>query len=490
MSTLPAPRSPNPESLAWRQSIEVLLRNTETLARAGYVHSINGSVVRARGVGAAVGELCELRIRVRGNAQAIKQDNMQANAQANTQASTQASTQIVGHAEVIGVQGADLILSSLVPTFSLSSKVQVIPLSRRLTVPAADSLLGRVLDGYGQAIDDLGPLGKVSTVPIDKAPPPAMQRQTITQPLITGIRAIDGLMTCGQGQRIAIFSPAGAGKSSLIGALARQCQADAVVVALVGERGREVGEFVREQLGAVGMRRAVVLASSSDRPAIERVKCAQAATAIAEQFRSQGKHVLLLVDSITRFARAQRELTLALGETATRDDLPSSALASLAPLIERAGTGTKGAISAFYTVLTEDDQAHDSIAEEVRSIVDGHIVLSRAMAEAGHYPAIDVSRSISRVMQRLVSPRHAELAQLLRSLLNKLESIELLIQVGEYRPGTDPLADRAVNLRLGIEGFLRQGFSATLSEALQDVPKRPGLDLIGIQAALEKLLSP
>ena len=315
-----------------------------------------------------------------------------------------------------------------------------------------------------------------------------MRRQPVTQVLMTGIRAIDGLMSCGQGQRIAVFSPAGAGKSSLIGALARQCQADAIVVALVGERGREVGDFVREQMGAVGMRRAVVLAASSDRPPIERVKCAQAATAIAEQFRSQGKHVLLLLDSITRFARAHRELALAQGGTPDSDDIPYSALASLAPLIERAGTATKGAISAFYTVLTEDDRAHDPIAEEVRSIVDGHFVLSRALADAGHFPAIDVLRSISRVMPRLVSPRHAELAQLLRTLLTKLESIELLIQVGEYRPGTDPVADRAIKLRPAVELFLRQRLFATQADANQAVARLADADLIGIQAALEKLL--
>lgn len=459
-----AQRPPNSGLSEWRLSIDSLLRVTETFSRVGYVHSINGAALRARGVVAAVGELCELRI------------------------GSPANTCVLGQAQVIGVQGPDLLLTSLIPTFSMSSRVQVVPLNQRLMVPIGDGLLGRVLNGYGQPIDDAGPISRARYTAIEAASPPAMKRQLITRPLLTGVRAIDALSSCGQGQRLAIFSPAGAGKSSLIGALARQCRADVVVLALVGERGREVGDFVREELGPVGMQRTVVLASSSDKSVVERIVCAQAATSIAEHFRAQGKHVLLLVDSITRLARAQRELALACGEPLAGDGFPPSVLAVLAPLVERAGTHAEGAISAFYTVLTENDRGDDPIAEEVRSIVDGHIVLSRALADVGHFPAIDTARSISRIMPRLVSPRHMQLAQQLRALLAKLDSIELLIQVGEYRAGSDAVADRAIALRPAIERFLRQQFSAMPSDAIAPASAFSSVDLTAIQAALEQLL--
>lgn len=452
----------------WRRALDEALTATDTFSSVGHIDSVSGSILRARGVTAAIGELCELRD-VRAGV-----------------------TRPLGLAEVIGLQGADLLLTSLTPTVSLSRRAQVVALNRRLSVPTGDALLGRVLDGFGQPIDDAGPLFASASTAVDAAPPQAMRRQAVSKPVVTGIRAIDGLLTCGQGQRVAIFSPAGAGKSSLLGALARGCQADVIVLALVGERGREVGDFVREQLGPTGMKRTVVLAATSDRPAIERIKCAQVATAIAEQFRSQGKHVLLLVDSITRLARAQREIALALGEPPARDGFPPSVFGMLAPILERAGQSEQGAMTAFYTVLTDDDRGHDPIAEEVRSIVDGHIVLSRELAGVGHFPAIDVLRSVSRVMPRVAAQRHQALAQQLRAMLAKLDEIALLLQVGDYQAGSDPLADRAIALRGAIERFLRQatdpsGATSGALPAATAIGTSAAGDMLPIQHALERL---
>ncbi len=483
----------------WQRSIDQALRRLDPLSHTGHVYSACGELIRVRGLSAAIGELCELRLTVDG------------------------VTSSLGLTEVIALQGPDLLMSGLTPISNLSSRVQVIALQRRLTVPVGEHLLGRVLDGLGAPIDDGDPLidegdalideGPASLKrrstgrdprayrPTQSAPPSAMRRQPITRPLITGIRAIDGLLSCGQGQRIAIFSPSGTGKSSLIAALARQCRADVIVLALVGERGREVGDFVREQLGASCMQRCVVFASTSDRPALERIKCAQTATTVAEQFRSQGKHVLLLVDSITRLARAQRELALFQGESAANDGFPPSVYATLPALLERSGQSEAGAISAFYTVLTEDDDGRDRLAEEVRSIVDGHIVLTRTLADDGHFPAIDVLRSVSRLMPKLVSQRHAELAQQLRAMIAKLASIELLVQVGEYRSGSDALADRALSMRSAIENFLRQPSlieTAALNTRTSDSGKLAGpaeraeseeINLRSILSMLERLLS-
>ncbi len=485
-----------PDLQGWQRCVDEALRLTNPLTEAGHIYSVTGGLIRARGVNAAIGELCEL---------------------CQTQSGVRRS---LGLAEVVGLQGPDLLLSGLAPLPPLANTVQVIALNRRLTVPAGDDVLGRVLDGYGRPIDDVGTVHEAGTVHnartthgvgtigdapdwnLDRQPPAALSRQTITRPLLTGIRAIDALLSCGQGQRLAIFSPAGTGKSSLIAALVRQCKADVVVLALVGERGREVGDFVRDHLGEAMRQRCVVLASTSDRPALERIKCAQTATAIAEQFCAQGKHVLLLVDSITRLVRAQRELALNMGEASVSDALAPAVLTTLPALFERAGPARRGAISAFYAVLTEDDRGRDPIAEEVRSLVDGHIVLTRALADAGHFPAIDILRSVSRVMPRIVSARHAELALQLRALIAKLASIELLVQVGEYQPGSDPLADRALALRAAIDAFLRQPIfgnhevsdTRVFASVPVSVPASASViadaDLGATQSAMERLLHP
>jgi ATP synthase in type III secretion protein N len=293
-------------------------------------------------------------------------------------------------------------------------------------------------------------------VPVYREPPNALARPLIDAALPTGVRAIDALLTVGRGQRLGVFAVAGAGKSTLLGMLARGARCDVTVVALIGERGREVQEFLTDNLGAEGLARAVVVVATSDRPALERARAAQTATAIAEHFRDQGKSVLLVMDSVTRYARALRDVGLAVGEMPARHGFPPSVFAELPRLFERAGTAPTGSITAFYTVLMEDEDSGGPIEEEVRSILDGHIVLSRKLASASHYPAIDSLKSISRVMSRLADPRHADAARQMRRLLAKYEEIELLIQLGEYKAGGDAEADAAVQRLADMRSLLRQ----------------------------------
>jgi len=292
--------------------------------------------------------------------------------------------------------------------------------------------------------------------PVYASPPAPMTRRPISTPLHTGVRAIDGLLTCGEGQRVGIFAAAGGGKSTLLGMLARNTDADVVVIALIGERGREVREFIERELGTNGMGNAVVVCATSDRPAMERVKASFVATAVAEYFRDQGKRVLLLVDSVTRLARAQREIGLAVGEPPARRGFPPSVFNILPRLMERAGTNEKGSITAFYTVLVEGDDMNEPVADEVRSVLDGHIVLSRKLGIANHYPAIDILASVSRVMNAIVPAEHLDCAGRFRELLSKHQEIELLVRIGEYKEGTDRLADKAIKRIAEMNRFLRQ----------------------------------
>jgi len=291
-----------------------------------------------------------------------------------------------------------------------------------------------------------------------------MARPPIDQPFGTGVRALDTLLSVGVGQRLGIFAAAGGGKSTLLGMLARHAAADVNVIVLVGERGREVREFIDDCLGEDGLRRSVLVVATSDRPALERCRAADVGTAVAEYFRDQGLHVLLMMDSVTRYARALRDVALAVGEPPARRGFPPSVLSRLPQLFERTGRDGHGAITAFYTVLVEDEDAGaDPIAEEVRSILDGHIVLSRKLGSAGHYPAIDVLASVSRVMSRIATATHRSAAQRLRQLLAKYQDIELLLQIGEYKSGTDPEADAAIRLMPGIQRLLRQSPQESVS---------------------------
>ncbi|MBM2883564.1 FliI/YscN family ATPase [Chromobacterium phragmitis] len=357
-------------------------------------------------------------------------------------------------AEVVAVIGEEALLSPYREPVGLCSGMLVRPSGRRADIGVGDAMLGRVVDALGRPIDGLPAPPASCRREIDSDPPDPMQRSVIDTALPMGVRAIDAALTVGVGQRLGIFAPAGCGKSTLLGMLAAGSDADVVVLALIGERGREVREFLEHVLSAEARQRSVVVVATSDRPALERLKAAATATAIAEHSRDQGKNVLLLVDSLTRYARAVREIALAAGEPIVAGGYPPSLYARLPRLLERAGPAARGSITAFYTVLM-DDKA-DALAEEVRSLLDGHIVLSRKLAEANHYPAIDLLASVSRVMHQVAAPAHREAAARLRQLLSAWQEIELLVRVGEYRPGQDADADDAMARRPRINQLLRQ----------------------------------
>ena len=403
---------------------------SRTRVTSGRVERITGSMIEGRLEGVSVGELCRLR--------------------------DPRGTEI--DAEIVGVGEGRALLTPIGSVDGLSSRAEIIPTHRRLSVAVGHGLLGRVLDGLGRPIDDpASPIVAEAIIPLDRAPPGPLERPAVERVLPLGTRAIDAMMTCAEGQRIGIFGPAGAGKSSLVARIVRSADADVFVVALVGERGREVGEFLDRTLGPTARRRAVVVCATSDRPALERVKAAEVATAIAEWFRDQGKRVVLLVDSITRLARAWREIGLAAGEPPTRRGFPPSVFAALPRLLERAASNRHGSITAFYAVLVEGELAADPIAEEVKSILDGHLILSPKLAEADHYPAIDILQSRSRVMAQVVGTRHRENAAHVRRLLARFDDIELLVRIGEYQMGSDRLADEAIGKIHAIRAFLREG---------------------------------
>ncbi|MBS1159879.1 MAG: ATPase FliI/YscN [Proteobacteria bacterium] len=324
--------------------------------------------------------------------------------------------------------------------------------------PVGNELLGRVLDGVGRPLDNKGPLQVSQSRPLQSRPVNPMSRAAIHQPLDVGIRAINALLTVGRGQRMGLFAGSGVGKSVLLGMMARYTEAEVIVVGLIGERGREVKEFIEQILGEEGMRRAVVVAAPADTGPLMRLQGAAYATTIAEYFRDQGKHVLLIMDSLTRYAMAQREIALAIGEPPATRGYPPSVFARLPQLVERAGNGQEGggSITAFYTVLAEGDDQQDPIADSARAILDGHIVLSRALADAGHYPAIDIEQSISRAMVNLIEPSHLDRIRRFKVLFARYQRSRDLISVGAYAPGSDPVLDQAISLYPRMEGFLQQ----------------------------------
>ena len=329
---------------------------------------------------------------------------------------------------------------------------------RGLHLPMGNGLLGRVVDSHGNPLDRLGPITDVQLEPMVRRPINAMDRDPIRTPLDTGVRAINALLTVGRGQRIGLFAGTGVGKSVLLGMMARYTAADVIVVGLIGERGREVKEFIEDILGEEGRARSVVVAAPADAPPLVRLQGASYATAIAEHHRDRGQHVLLLMDSLTRFAMAQREIALAIGEPPATKGYPPSVFAKLPQLVERSGNGLhgQGSITAFYTVLSEGDDPQDPIADAARGILDGHIVLSRELAESGHYPAIDVERSVSRVMTAVAGRDHLQAARRMRQLLSKVNKAQDLIQLGAYQPGHDAELDLAVKLQPQMNGLLQQ----------------------------------
>ena len=381
-------------------------------------------------------------------------------------------------AEVVGFHGERAYLMPAGDVQGLSSGARVRPLAPYrpkprlgqepkplaandrgvLRLPLGRGLLGRVIDAHGHPLDHQGPLQDVDVEPMERTPINAMDRAPVREPLDTGVRAINGLLTVGRGQRLGLFAGSGVGKSVLLGMMARYTQADVIVVGLIGERGREVKEFIDDILGPDGRERSVVVAAPADSPPLLRMQGAHYATAIAEHFRDAGLHVLLLMDSLTRYAMAQREIALAIGEPPATKGYPPSCFAKLPQLVERSGNGPegRGSITAFYTVLSEGDDQQDPIADAARAILDGHIVLSRGMAESGIYPAIDVEASASRVMHNVVSPQHQEQARRFRQLYSRYQKSRDLIQLGAYVPGSDPDTDRAIQRFPALQRFITQ----------------------------------
>jgi ATP synthase in type III secretion protein N len=416
-------------SLLPAERLKSAFNTVATVEVVGRVAEAAGTVIRATGISAAIGEICELRNPITG---------------------------VCIEAEVVGISQTYTLLTPFNQLQGISSQTQVISTGRRHEIAVDDTLLGRVIDAHMQPIDGLPVLQAGFKAPVYRSPPDPIQRPLISNPFSTGVRAIDTVLTCGVGQRVGIFAVAGGGKSTLLGMLARGASSDVNVVALVGERGREVREFLEDNLGRDGLAKSVVVVATSDRPAMERARAAYVATAVAEYFRDQGKNVLFMMDSVTRFARALRDVGLSIGEMPARQGFPPSVFSELPRLFERTGADAHGSITAFYTVLMEDEDGSDPIAEEVRSILDGHIILSRKLASAAHFPAIDVLRSASRVMGRVVDSTHAKSAARVRELMAKHQEIELLLQLGEYKPGGDPQADMAIARISPIRSLLQQ----------------------------------
>ncbi|HEX3381628.1 MAG TPA: flagellar protein export ATPase FliI, partial [Paraburkholderia sp.] len=375
----------------------------------------------------------------------------------------------MAEAEVVGFSGDKLFLMptteviGLLPgarVFPLESAPIADPLAGAKRLPVGWELLGRVLDASGRPLDGLGPLGTQSDAPLSAPVINPLKREPIHKVLDVGVRAINSLLTVGRGQRMGLFAGSGVGKSVLLGTMARYTSAEVIVIGLIGERGREVKEFIEQILGEEGLARSVVIAAPADVSPLLRMQAAAYSTSLAEYFRDQGKHVLLLMDSLTRYAMAQREIALAVGEPPATKGYPPSVFAKLPALVERTGNGPAGggSITAFYTVLTEGDDQQDPIADSARAILDGHIVLSRSLAEAGHYPAIDIEASISRAMTALIDDNHLNKTRMFKQMLSRYQRNRDLINVGAYSSGRDAVLDRAIALYPRMEAFLQQGY--------------------------------
>lgn len=374
-------------------------------------------------------------------------------------------------AEVVGFTREEVFLSPLGEMTGIGPSSEVIPTRLPLHIKVGPNLLGRVLDGLGNPLDvhTKGPLELTETYPVIQAPPDPLKRKRITEPISVGVRAIDGVLTTGEGQRVGIFAAAGGGKSTLLGMIARNAKADVNVISLIGERGRELRDFIEKDLGPEGLARSVLVISTSDQASQLRLNAAYVGTAIAEYFRDQGKSVILMMDSVTRYARALREVGLAAGEPPARAGYTPSVFAMLPKLLERSGNSDKGSITAFYTILVAGDDMNEPVADEVRSILDGHIILSSSLASRGHYPAVDVSTSASRVMTSIVPKEHQALAIKLREVLAHYAKNELLIKIGEYKRGSDKMGDFAIDNIDKVNKFLKQAVDEKCSfqESLQ-----------------------
>jgi flagellum-specific ATP synthase len=443
----------------------------QPLETEGMLARVTGLVLEASGIRAPVGSVCE--VGMPGQPPMV--------------------------AEVVGFSGDRCLLMPTGEVHGLAAGARVVPRpvkqpgpqlgqdmhlwrraeDRGLHLPMGEGLLGRVIDAHGEPMDRKGPLAAARPQPLLRRPINAMDRDPVRTPLDTGVRAINALLTVGRGQRLGLFAGTGVGKSVLLGMMARYTQADVIVVGLIGERGREVKEFIEDILGPEGIRRSVVVAAPADAPPLVRMQGASYATAIAEHFRDRGRHVLLLMDSLTRYAMAQREIALAIGEPPATKGYPPSCFAKLPQLVERSGNGLQGvgSITAFYTVLSEGDDQQDPIADAARGILDGHIVLSRELAEAGHFPAIDVEKSISRVMSNVVQRPQIEAARKARQWLARIAKARDLIQIGAYTPGADAELDTAVRAQPALIALLQQDMheAASLADSCRELAALTGV---------------
>ena len=401
--------------------------NTNSIYTEGVVNKVIGLTVEVKGIKGFVGELCII----------YNEKNTPVNC------------------EVVGFKDGFVVLMPLDELIGISPGCRVVPMRKPLSVRCSDKLLGEIIDGLGKPLRG-EELLEGEDYPLENNPPDPLKRKRIKEIMPTGIRAIDGFLTCGDGQRIGIFAGSGVGKSTTLGMIAREAKADVNVIALIGERGREVLEFIEKDLGPEGMKKSVVVCATSDKPALIRLKGALTATAIAEYFRDKGKKVILMMDSVTRFAMAQREVGLAIGEPPATKGYTPSVFAKLPKLMERSGTSEDRSITAFYTVLVDGDDFNEPIADAVRGILDGHIVLSRSLAHKNHYPAIDILNSVSRLMNSIAPPQHIKAASIARDLLATYKESEDLINIGAYVKGSNKKIDLAISYHDKIEEFLRQ----------------------------------
>lgn len=405
------------------------LNEASLLRVSGRVREVVGLTVRAEGLRLPVGSLCRIRRRLGGDSAA----------------------------QVVGVRGDSAMLMPLEESLGIGTGDEVVSEGLYQNVGVGPGLLGRVVDGLGRPVDTRGPLNVSAHYPVYRAAPPALNRRPVTDPLPTGVRVIDAMLTIGAGQRMGIFAGTGVGKSVLMGMISRFTAADVAVVALIGERGREVGDFLRKDLGEEGLKRTVLVVSTSDESPVMRVRACFAAMAIAEYFRDQGAHVLMLMDSVTRMAMAQRQIGLAAGEPPATKGYPPSVFALLPQLMERCGATPEGSITGLFTVLVEGDDLSEPIADAARGILDGHIWLSRELANRGQFPAVAVLDSISRVMSDVAGKTHVESARALRRVLATWASIEDLVSIGAYAPGSNAAFDLAIRMKPKLDAFFQQG---------------------------------
>jgi flagellum-specific ATP synthase len=435
----------------------------EPLEIAGRITKLTGLVMEAAGIKLPIGSACYVPLeggrRVEAEVVGFDGDKLLLMPQSSVDG-------VVPGAKVFALEVADAL-----PKPKHNNQPRRRSSDRTRHLPVGDQLLGRVLDGAGNPLDGLGKINTTKSAPLTARNINPLERAPIEEVLDVGVRAINSMLTVGRGQRMGLFAGSGVGKSVLLGMMARYTTADVIVVGLIGERGREVQEFIEQILGVEGLARSVVVAAPADAPALMRLQGANYATTIAEYFRNQGKNVLLIMDSLTRYAMAQREIALAVGEPPATKGYPPSVFAKLPILVERTGNGKRGegSITAFYTVLTEGDDQQDPIADAARAILDGHIVLSRQLAESGHYPAIDVEQSISRAMQNITDPTHQKNARMLKQLHARYSRSEDLINVGAYEMGSDSILDKAIAKHESIVEFLQQGIHerADVAQSLQ-----------------------